>query len=915
MVIDEPKNYILTNYQSARYGKAAIDSDHFTQYVDIDLKLISEKPEREEFFNFKDEKSQNVFHRVTSETEEFTKCFQDKNPMNVKIEEWRKVLNLNCKKAFKKIRIRRKKVKPLNSEIANLIDERNLLSKDANNQTKRESIEKEIAIKEAEENRNIIVKNFKTLSENSENVNLQKMWKLMKKLWPKVNGILPTAKRNHQGKIVTGPTEIKNVLSKEYKDRLRSRPIRPDLASMKKRKNVIFKMKMKIAKGRKSPMWTMKDLEKALSDLKSNKSRDFEGFINEIFKLNVIGENMKKSLLLMFNELKSNQLVPSYYNYANITTVPKSGSRIEPKNERGIFGVPRIRAILMRLIYNMKYEQIDRNMSDCQMGGRKKKGCKNNIFVINGIIHETLRSKKNNAVVLQIYDYAQMFDSIDLQQALSDIFDAGMDDDTLALLHDANKEIHFAVKTPNGLTDRQIVKDIVLQGDTFGSLLASVQVDTIGKECIAEGLGYIYKESLQVGFLGLVDDIIGITTAGIEAQKMNAFINEKTADKTLQFGITKCKSMLVGKDKSNVIDSELLVDSWKVAYKGEDIIETFGGQEPIGKTTQHKYLGFIISNSGDNMANIRQVRNKSIGVIRKIFRKLNSLKLRNYYFECAIILLNAILRPTILYAADMYYNLKETEVRQLERIEEQFLRKILKTNKGCPIVQLYLEVGQIPARFEIQKMRCLYLWYILSQDENSLLYKFFMLQFENRSKGDWAFTVLTDLNQLKISQSFDEIRTMSKYKFSKLLKQRTKENALQYLTGKQKSKGSEIKYSDIEMAEYLHPINSELTIEQKQKMFSVRNRMVEIAENFPGKEISDICYCGKSESMSHIYYCEKLNNNEPQHLKYEEIFEGKLIDQITVFKKFEQNLERREKKMDLNTPCDPMRSAILYSNG
>ena len=44
----------------------------------------------------------------------------------------------------------------------------------------------------------------------------------------------------------------------------------------------------------------------------------------------------------------------------------------------------------------------------------------------------------------------------------------------------------------------------------------------------------------------------------------------------------------------------------------------------------------------------------------------------------------------------MYYNLKETDLRQIERIEEEFLRKILKTTKGCPIMQLYLEVGQHP---------------------------------------------------------------------------------------------------------------------------------------------------------------------------------------------------------------------------
>ena len=61
------------------------------------------------------------------------------------------------------------------------------------------------------------------------------------------------------------------------------------------------------------------------------------------------------------------------------------------------------------------------------------------------------------------------------------------------------------------------------------------------------------------------------------------------------------------------------------------------------------------------------------------------------------------------------YNLKESEIRQIERIEENFIRKVLNTSKGCPIVQLYLEMGHIPARIEIQKMRCLFLHYILQQ--------------------------------------------------------------------------------------------------------------------------------------------------------------------------------------------------------
>ena len=78
-------------------------------------------------------------------------------------------------------------------------------------------------------------------------------------------------------------------------------------------------------------------------------------------------------------------------------------------------------------------------MSDCQMGGRKRKGCRNNIFIINGIIHDIMSSKKKKPALLQFYDYCQMFDEINLEQALSDRFDVGVEDDNLALLYSPTK--------------------------------------------------------------------------------------------------------------------------------------------------------------------------------------------------------------------------------------------------------------------------------------------------------------------------------------------------------------------------------------------------------------------------------------------------------------------------------------------
>ena len=89
------------------------------------------------------------------------------------------------------------------------------------------------------------------------------------------------------------------------------------------------------------------------------------------------------------------------------------------------------------------------------------------------------------------------------------------------------------------------MNDIVLQGDTFGSILASVQVEKNGQDCMEAGYFYLFKNVLPVGFLGLVDDIVGITEAGYKALQLNAVMNVKTAEKTLQFGVLKCKSMIV----------------------------------------------------------------------------------------------------------------------------------------------------------------------------------------------------------------------------------------------------------------------------------------------------------------------------------------------------------------------------------
>ena len=464
----------------------------------------------------------------------------------------------------------------------------------------------------------------------------------------------------------------------------------------------------------------------------------------------------------------------------------------------------------MRLIYNSKYYNIDENMSDCQMGARKGKGCRTNIWILNGIIFENLRKKNKKPISLQFYDYKQMFDSVNLKEAINDLFDYGVKDSDLHLIYNANREIYMAVKTSGGLTDREKITNSVLQGDTWSPIMASVQVDSIGKAVEEADIGYYYQDKLPISMLGLVDDVVGVTEAGFKAQQLNTILNVKTSEKGLQYGISKCKSMIIG-SSDNCIDSDLLIDSWEQNYVENvntcktEIVENFIGEVPIERASEYKYLGFIISAKGDNMANINAIKKKSIGVIRTLLHKLDEMNLQQYYFECSIIYFNVMLRGSILYASETYYNLTEKQLRSIERIEEEYLRKILKTTKGCPTSQIYLETGQWPARFQIKKLRILFLKSILDENAESIVSQFFKLQLQHPTKGDWVSTCRSDLKEMEIELTFQEIKNMSKESFAKLIKCRIPEIAFRYLLEKRGSKGKEIIYQKLEMAEYLMP--------------------------------------------------------------------------------------------------------------
>ena len=242
--------------------------------------------------------------------------------------------------------------------------------------------------------------------------------------------------------------------------------------------------------------------------------------------------------------------------------------------------------------------------------------------------------------------------------------------------------------------------------------------------------------------------------------------------------------------------------------------------------------------------------NRKIGKKKQILNILKPLGI--FTFKCAVILLNSLIRSIVLYGAEILHNITESEMRGIEQIEEDQKRNIFQVKTGIqvPIHLMYLELGQAPARFQVQRLILNILQYILQQKETSLLHK--NSPKTEPKKGDWVLEVSESLKSLGINLEFEEIKIMTRKCIRKLTKTKAFKAAFLDLKRKQEngSKGQTLRYGkSLAMADYLCPSN-QLSVQDQRDLFQIRSR----TNPLPANRGNPCCVCVGEYKIIIIYY-------------------------------------------------------------
>ena len=168
---------------------------------------------------------------------------------------------------------------------------------------------------------------------------------------------------------------------------------------------------------------------------------------------------------------------------------------------------------------------MEKNLTDSNVGGRKDRNIRDNIFVINAIVNSIKRGNEK-ACDKTVNDVEKCFDALWLQECVNTLYEYGLNNEKLVLIYEESKNAAIAIKTPNGLTERITIDNIIMQGTVFGSLICTAVMDKLAKLFYSdENILYKYKNIVIVPVLGMVDDVLNVAKCSSSAVVSNATVN------------------------------------------------------------------------------------------------------------------------------------------------------------------------------------------------------------------------------------------------------------------------------------------------------------------------------------------------------------------------------------------------------
>ena len=428
---------------------------------------------------------------------------------------------------------------------------------------------------------------------------------------------------------------------------------------------------------------TVDELEKATYVLKPNKASGLDSLSNEmileLFKVN------KELLLILFNGVFKNTQKIDQWSVGLISPIYKSGDKMNTGNYRGI-SVLSCLGKFYTTVLNLRLKKyvIENNiLSKDHIGFIEGNRTSDAHFILDNLIQRYCHTERKR-IFSCFVDFSKAFDSIPRDILFKKLLKLGINGTFFNNIKNLYENDICQVKLAGGLTKAFLANQGVKQGCVLSPLLFNIFLADLPSylsdvSCEAVKI----HQSNHISCIIWADDILLLSESENGLQNMLNNLSSYTKENGMKINPEKTKAMIFNKS------GRFLKRSYRV------------GESQIFTTKSYKYLGFVVTPSGEISTGLKDLRDRAL---RAYFKLKNTMG--NYfqlYPNVTTHTFDTLIKPILLYNSDYWGLLKEPNNNPIENMHMKFCKELLGVHRLTANHGVLLELGRVPIMIYARK--------------------------------------------------------------------------------------------------------------------------------------------------------------------------------------------------------------------
>ena len=419
---------------------------------------------------------------------------------------------------------------------------------------------------------------------------------------------------------------------------------------------------------------SLEELETSSNKMKYGKASSYDGSCNEMILALV--KTYPQILLKLFNGiLQSSEVVPDWA-LGMIVPLHKDGPKLDTSNYRGITLISCLSKFFLSILNNrLVIFAVENNLlSPSQLGFVLGNRCSDAHITIYNLIKKKCHLG-NSKIFSCFVDFKKAFDSVPRDLLLTKILGMGITGKFFNIIRHIYTSDKACVKLGQSRSEFFNLNIGVRQGCILSPLLFNLFISDLAKQ-LDTMENKLQLNQCSINSIFWADDLVLFAKTKEGLDKLLKTLEEYCALNHLIINTKKTKCMIFNKT-GRLMSRPFFLNGVKLEMVRE-----------------YKYLGFVITPSGEIHTGLKDLRDRALKGFMKMKNDLGPLF--NQDILSTLTLIDSLIKPILLYASDFWGCLKLPKNNPIENLHMMMCKQVLGVQKQTTNIGVLLELGRIP---------------------------------------------------------------------------------------------------------------------------------------------------------------------------------------------------------------------------